>query len=317
MDNLVKNVLLTPFNLLYKINPALELKLMFKLKQGYDLNLKKPITYDEKIQWIKLYDKNPLMPKCCDKYTAREFVRYQGCEEILNPLLWSGFNPTDIPFDDLPSKYVIKVTHGSTFNIIVTDATLVDREDVISKCNKWLKAKFLVAYGEWFYGVEKPRIIVENYIESVDGESLKDYKIYCFHGKPSYVAVHSDRFSNHQKDLYDVQWNYLKGKYIGYPSSGKIIEKPVVWDKVLEYAEKLSKPFNHARVDFYIEGEQIIFGEITFTPGAGFDKFCSYDFDKEFGQNLIIPDNPGGVTLHNRINDIYIFNDLQCCSEAA
>ena len=98
------------------------------------LNLKNPKTYNEKLQWIKLYNKNPLMPKCCDKYTVREFVEKQECGEILNDLIWEGFKPEDIPFDNLPEKYVIKVTHGSTFNIIQNGTTKISRDEVIEKC---------------------------------------------------------------------------------------------------------------------------------------------------------------------------------------
>ena len=154
-----KNVLLAPFNLLYKISPELELKLLFRIKQGYRLNLKNPTTYNEKIQWIKLYDKNPLMPKCVDKYMVREYIEKIGCENILNDILWNGFNPDDIPFEKLPNKFVVKVTHGSTFNIICTDKTKLEIEDSKKKLKKWLKEKFIPCYGEWFYGIEKPRII--------------------------------------------------------------------------------------------------------------------------------------------------------------
>ena len=107
MDTLKKRIILTPFNILYKISPKLELKLLFRIKQGYKLNLKNPKTFNEKLQWIKLYDKNPLMPKCVDKYTVREYVKNMGCEDILNELLWEGFNPEEIPFDILPDKFVI------------------------------------------------------------------------------------------------------------------------------------------------------------------------------------------------------------------
>ena len=156
MDNIKKNIILTPFNILYKISPKLDLKILFRLKLGYKLNLKNPRTYNEKLQWIKLYDKNPLMPKCCDKYAVREYIEEKGYGSILNNLIWEGFNPEDIPFDDLPDKFVLKVTHGSTFNIICQDKSKLDREDVIKNCKKWLKAKFLPCYGEWFYGIEKP-----------------------------------------------------------------------------------------------------------------------------------------------------------------
>ena len=139
MDTLKKRIILTPLNLLYKINPKLELKVIFRLKQGYKLNLKNPKTFNEKIQWIKLNDRNPLMPKCVDKFTVREYVESKGCGSILNELLWEGFNPEDIPYDKLPDKFVIKVTHGSTFNVICTDKSKLDVEDTTKKLNIWLK----------------------------------------------------------------------------------------------------------------------------------------------------------------------------------
>ncbi len=286
MDNLVKNVILTPFNILYKISPELDLKLLFRLKQGYKLDLKAPKTYSEKIQWIKLYDHNPSMPICCDKYTVRQFVENECCGKILNRLIWDGFKPEEIPFDDLPEKFVIKVTHGSSFNIVCKNKAMLDREDVIRKCNKWLNAKFLSCYGEWFYGKEKPRVIVEEYIESTDDEQLRDYKVYCFNGEPKIVEVHVDRFTKHRAAIYDCDWNLLEGKHTGTGCTDRAIERPECLEEMLEYSRVLSRKFHHARVDFYISDNKLIFGEITFTPGAGFDRFSSYDFDLMLGNYL-------------------------------
>lgn len=286
MDNITKNVILAPFNFMYKLSPKLTLEVLFKLKVGYKLNFKKPTTYNEKLQWIKLHDRNPLMPICCDKYTVRSYVESCDCKNILNELYWEGFNPQNIPFDSLPDKFVIKATHGSTFNIICTDKTMLDKEEVINKCNKWLKSKFLSCYGEWFYGIERPRIIIERFIESDDGAQLKDYKVFCFNGKARYIRIDSERFTDHRTDMYDTNWNLLNGIKIGHENSGKYIEKPKYLNEMLEYAEKLSKPFLHARVDFYISKNKIIFGEITFTNGAGFDKIKPYSFDIEMGNHL-------------------------------
>src|SRR5690625_1319266 len=108
MNNLTKNIILTPMNLLYKTSPKTCLKVLFRLKTGYKLNLENPVTYNEKLQWIKLFDRDPLMTKCCDKFTVREYVKSQGCGEILNDLIWEGFDPDKIPFDDLPNQFVIK-----------------------------------------------------------------------------------------------------------------------------------------------------------------------------------------------------------------
>ena len=290
MDTLKKRIILTPFNILYKISPKLELKLLFRIKQGYKLNLKNPTTFNEKIQWIKLNDKNSLMPKCVDKYTVREYVESKGCKNILNELLWEGFNPEDIPFDKLPNKFVIKVTHGSTFNIICTDKSKLDREDTIKKLKKWLKEKFLPCYGEWFYGVERPRIIVEKFIESKDG--LKDYKVFCFNGEPKYIAVYSDRQANNGKpcqEIYDLKWNLTNNHTNNYKLPDRLTNKPSNLDEIIKYSKILSKDFRHARVDFFNPNDNLIFGEITFTSSAGFGKFSSKEFEKEMGSYLELP----------------------------
>ena len=287
MNNLLKGVILTPFNLLYRISPEIELKIIFRLKCGYRLNLKSPKTYNEKIQWIKLYDHNPLMTKCCDKYAVRDYVKRKGCGEILNELIWEGFRPEDIPFDQLPNKFVIKVTHGSTFNIICQNKNRLNYKRVVSKCNKWLKAKFLEAYGEWFYGVERPRVIVEKYLD--DGNSkLRDYKVYCFNGVPRYIGVDSGDVSKkeHYKDIYDTEWNLLKGYRMAYPNSGTILEKPAVLEEILRYSKILSEDFLHARVDFYIVDGKIIFGEITFSNSAGFGRVEPKAFALKMGDYL-------------------------------
>lgn len=288
MNTITKNIILLPFNMLYRISPELDLKILFKLKQKYKLNLKNPVTYNEKLQWIKLYNKNELMPKCVDKYTVREYVSDKGCANILNELIWQGFNPDDIPFEKLPNKFVIKVTHGSTFNIICTDKKSLDIEETKKKLKTWLKAKFVPCYGEWFYGIEKPRIIVEKYLDDGHKGDLYDYKVFCFNGKAKLIDVHCGRFGNHRRNIYDTNWKFLENVNFQYEHF-EGIEKPKELKELIKYAEILSKDFLHARVDFYIVKGKIIFGEITFTNGAGFDRITPYEFDKEMGSWLKLP----------------------------
>lgn len=292
ISTITKNILLTPFNVLYRINPKIDLKLLFRLKQGYKLDLKNPRTFNEKIQWIKLYDRNPLMPKCVDKYTVRKYVEEKGCKEILNELLWQGYHPEDIPYDALPNKFVIKVTHGSTFNIICTDKSKLDKKKVIKKINKWLNMHFLPCYGEWFYGIEKPRIVVEKYLESKDG--LKDYKVYCFNGEPKVIGVFSNRFGKQMyEEMYNCNWKEEEGKTSNCPNPPIKTKKPKKLHDIILYSKKLSEDFNHVRVDFYIEDETIIFGELTFTDGSGFDKFSSKAYDEKLGDYLILKNANG------------------------
>jgi len=141
MDNRLKEILLMPFNWLYKISPKYTFKILFLLKLRKKLDLKNPKTYNEKIQWIKLYDKNPLMPYCSDKYHVRKYLQDKGLGHLLNELYWEGFNPEEIPFDNLPNKFVIKVTHGSTYNIICDNKEDLDKEKTIKLLNKWKNKK--------------------------------------------------------------------------------------------------------------------------------------------------------------------------------
>ena len=277
-------------NLLYRVSPEMALKMLFRLKLGYPLNLKRPRTYNEKLQWVKLYDRNPLMPVCCDKYAVRGYVESKGLGHLLNDLLWEGFDPLDIPFDDLPERFVIKVTHGSAFNIICTDKAKLDRRKVVRTCRRWLKAKFLPCYGEWFYGVERPRVIVERYLEGDGGRPLYDYKLFCFNGEPKMTYVDTWRGGHHAINAYDTDMNLFPGVKLGHPNdNGAVAEKPAAWNEMLDISRRLSADFNHVRVDLYYTQGRVYFGELTFTKSAGFGKIEPYEFDVKMGDWLQLP----------------------------
>jgi hypothetical protein len=274
-------------NLLYRINPVLEIKILFFLKNGYRLNLNTPVTFNEKLQWIKFFDKNPRLTTCSDKYAVRDYVKECGCEEILNHLLWEGNKAEEIPFQSLPNQFVIKVTHGSGFNIICKDKSKLGKKKVIKQLNHWLMEKYIPCYGECFYGIVKPRIIIEDYLGDADGNCPMDYKLLCFHGEPRLIQVHTGRFAEHKMKLYDVQWKEKDNCRMKYTNDPKLVfDKPQELQSLIEYAKILSKPFHFARVDFYIIKGKIYFGEITFTDGAGFDKIHPYSFDMELGSYM-------------------------------
>lgn len=290
MDNLKKNILLMPFNILYKISPRKTLEILFWMKQGYTLNLEDPQTYNEKLQWIKLYYHNSLMPMCCDKYTVREYIQNKGYGNLLNHVIWQGFDPKKIPFNDLPNRFVIKVTHGSSFNIICTDKAKLDQRDTVIKCRRWLKNKFLPCYGEWFYGIERPRVIVEEYLEGDDGMPVFDYKIFCFNGIPRIAYVDTWKDGKHAINVYDADFRILKDVKLGFPNDDvTVVKKPECWDEMIRIASDLSRDFLHVRVDLYYSHGQIFFGELTFTKGAGFGKIRPLDFDYKMGSWLVLP----------------------------
>lgn len=289
MDNIIKNTFLFPMNILYKFKPELTLKILFRIKTGYALNLDDPITFNEKIQWMKLYYKNPLMPLCADKFEVRKYVEECQCGYLLNELLWHGYDAKEIPFDRLPKQFVIKTTHGSGFNIICHDKDKLDKELAIEKLSKWLKAKFIPCYGEWFYGKVKPRIIIEKYLCNEMNEVPVDYKVFCFDGDPKYIMVDTDRFKGHKRNVYDMDWRWMKGYKLGFPNDNPI-KRPGCIEEIMKAARKLSKNFPHARVDFFIIREKVYFGEITFSNGAGFDKIQPYSFDVELGSYFNLPE---------------------------
>lgn len=287
MNYKLKSLILTPMNILYAISPKLELQLMFYLKQGYRLRLDAPQTYNEKINWQKLYYQNPLFGICSDKYLVREFVEERGCAEALNDLLWEGFDPERIPFDKLPKQFVIKVTHGSGFNILCRDRDRLDREETVVRLKKWLKTKYIRCYGESWYGKERPRVIVEKMLESGDGKPLFDYKFFCYDGEPRYVYVDTWKDGAHHINMYDVDFRLREDVSMGYPTDlSDDIRKPACYEEMLEIARKLSKGFPHVRVDLYCVKERPVFGEMTFSKGAGFDKILPYSFDVEMGEHF-------------------------------
>ena len=289
MNYYLKSLILFPMNVLYTFSPKKCLELMFRLKQGKKLNLETPQTYNEKLQWIKLFYVDDRMGLCGDKYAVRSYVEQAGLGETLNTLLWSGFNPDEIPFDELPEKFVIKTTHGSGFNIICKNRAKLNREQTIKKLKKWLKIKYLKCYGEHWYGVEKPRIIVESYLENEDGTPLYDYKFFCFNGEPKYVYVDTWKDGEHHINMYDIDFNLLKDVSLGYPRDFSNIKPPENYEQLKKIAKTLASDFPHVRVDLYSVNNKVYFGEMTFSKGAGFDKIKPYEFDVEMGSWFKIP----------------------------
>lgn len=287
MNYYLKNFILLPMNLLYSINPKLEIKLMFYLKQKYKLNLDDPKTYNEKINWQKLYYHNPNMSVCSDKFLVRNYVSEHGCNATLNELLWEGFDPVEIPFDSFPDKFVIKITHGSGFNIICTDKSSLNKKKVQKQLRKWMRTKYIKCYGESWYGREKPRIIVEKYLYNKNGGALFDYKFFCFKGEPQFVYVDTWKDGRHHINMYDADFNLYRNVSLGYPTDfNDGIVRPENYEEMLDVAKKLSAEFPHVRIDLYNVDGKIIFGEMTFSKGAGFDRILPYEFDLKMGENF-------------------------------
>lgn len=253
-------------------------------------NLKNPVTYNEKLNWLKLNDRNEQYTKLVDKYEVKKYIASVIGEEYIIPTLgvWNHFD--EIDFDKLPNQFVLKCTHDSEGLVIVRDKNKLDKNAAKEKIEAALKQNFYYIGREWPYKNVKPRIIAEKYMEDhVDGE-LRDYKFFCFDGKPKAMFIASDRASDNVKfDYFDLNFNHLDIKQ-KYPHAQKELRKPETFDKMIELSKILSKGFPHVRVDFYEVDGKLYFGELTFYHFSGFMPFEPSKWDEIFGEWIHIPE---------------------------
>lgn len=267
------------------------LKKQFKKAVGYGLNLDNPCTFNEKIQWLKLYYRNPLITKCADKVGVRDYVSEILGEEYLVPIIGIYDSPDEIDFDSLPNKFVLKVNWGSGQNIICTDKTMFDVEGAKRSLFEWLNPHNNHYYHslEWCYKEIVPKIVVEEFIEGID--NVIDYKFFCYDGEPKNMFIVHNRSLGKDKmtfTFFDIEFNLLPFSS-GCKSSDSPIEKPSQWDEMIEVAKKLSKPFPFVRVDFYQIDNQIKVGELTFYHNNGMARFEPEEWDMKMGKFISLP----------------------------
>ena len=266
-----------------------ELKKFYYKKMKRHLNFDRPRTFNEKIQWLKLYESTPIKTRLSDKFLVREWVREKIGEEYLIPLLGVYNKFEDIDFEKLPNKFVIKCNHGSNYNIIVKNKYQLNLTEAKSKIEKWMKENFAFHFGlELQYRDIKHKIIIEKYMDDGTGD-LRDYKITCFNGKPNFIWIDSDRHSLHKRNIYDLNWNQLpymvNPNFSTFPSP----EKPKCLKQMVEIASILSKDFSYVRVDLYLINDSIYFGEMTFTSGSGTEEYSPKNFERKLSSLIIFP----------------------------
>ena len=252
-------------------------------KIGHELDWNNLQTYTEKMQWEKLYGKNPMKEILSDKYRVRAWIESKIGSEYLIPLLgaWDSFD--EIDFSLLPEKFVIKTNHGSGTNVIVKDKSKFNIKRAKRCFDDWMRMDY--AYVTWFemhYSDIPRKIIAEQYLESDMGE-LQDYKFLCFNGKPEFCWVDLGRYSKHTRTVFDMEWNLQPWTQNEYGISPNPIPCPKNFDKMIEIATVLSAGFEHVRVDLYNINGKIYFGEMTFTNGSGLDKIIPEKYDKILG----------------------------------
>lgn len=267
-----------------KITDEEFVKKFYKNAFGNELDLENPITFNEKLNWLKLNLKNPNATICADKYEVRKYIENKGYGYILNDLLGVYDNVEEIDIDRLPDRFVLKGTHGSGWNLIVKDKNKVNWKPWKLIMKSWLRQNFYYYGREWVYKDIKPRIICEKFLEDSNKELL-DYKIYCFNGIPKFIQIDVDRFTNHTANYYDVEWNEMNFQYDD-ENSGRKIEKPKNLKEMLEISKVLSEEFEHVRVDFYEVDGKLYFGELTFFTASGSGKFNPEKYDEIIGSWL-------------------------------
>lgn len=271
-----------------KIIPdKLYLKFIYKIKIGKSLNLKNPKTFNEKLQWLKLYDRNPLYTKLVDKYEVKDYVANIIGKEHVIPTIGVYDSFDDINFKKLPKQFVIKCTHDSGGLVIVKDKNKLDIEKAKKKINKSLKKNYYYCGREWPYKNVQPRIIIEKYMEDNKTKELRDYKFFCFNGEMKFFKIDFNRLIYHRANYYNKSGVLLKfGEKVCPPDYEKKLEMPTNLKKMIKLAETLSKNVRFLRVDFYEINGEVYFGELTFFPASGFGKFVPSNWDEKLGKYI-------------------------------
>lgn len=250
-----------------------------------DIDWENPKDLIEKINWLQLNTDTSLWTKCADKYGVRDFVKQAGLGYILNELYGFWDKAEDIDWNKLPDKFVLKTTQGCGEVILVTDKDAIDRKKVCRQLNSWLKEKFGLYNGQTHYTRIHPRIIAERMLinKANPEKSLVDYKIWCFHGEPTFVLCGFDRVvgKKYKTSAFDLEWNNISDIVLKKSNphySGEYVTKPTCFNEMLSVARKLSVLFPEVRVDLYDDDGHVVFGELTFTTGYGSYNKDFYDY---------------------------------------
>lgn len=260
---------------------------------GYDPDFENPRSFNEKIQWSKINNRNPLFPIISDKLRIRDFVdgeMGQGASEKLFPkLLAFGANPDKIPFEDMPASYVVKANHASGWNIFVTPDDPADLPRLRSNCRRWMRMSYGLLKHEWAYQAVPRRIIVEEYLDQPSGAPPNDLKFYMFNGKLGYVALDDDRFGDYVQHFADADWQPIEMVVKTELSKRQLPPRPDNYEEMLAIAHDLSKRFDAVRVDFLTTAERYYLNELTLYRDSGLKAFHPAEYDWKFGDMWTLP----------------------------
>ncbi len=281
-------------NLLRFVPDELMIKMQYRIKTGRKLNLKNPERFTEKLQWYKLFYRDPLMTKCSDKYEVRTYVESKGLGQYLTNLYGIYDDFEDIEFDALPNSFAIKYTNGSGSNYFVKDISKESIGRIKSIVKSWVGSPKGLYGREWCYYNVQPRIIIEELIERDENNDIPDYKFFCFDGKVKYLYTMVDYVDNHENgrcSFFTPEFEQLPYRRSEYMEIERHIQKPENFDEMIKVAEILAKDFPHVRVDLYNIKGRIIFGELTFYNASGYTVFTPDEFDFILGKEFNLPDS--------------------------
>ena len=264
----------------------------YRILAGKKLDLDDPKTFSDKIQWLKLNDRNPRYIKMVDKYTVKKYIaEVIGAEYVIKNLgVWDRFE--DIDFDSLPDKFVLKCTHDSGGLAICRGKDSFDLDTARKKIKKSLKHNYYFRGREWPYKKVRPRIIAEELLEDSESNDIRDYKFYCFNGTPRFCQVISNRNTNETIDFFDMNWRHQEFTGLSLPNkpySPSPIPIPIQFEKMKQFAEILSQNIPFLRVDFYEVNGKLFFGELTFYPASGFGVFYPQKWNLKLGEMIKLP----------------------------
>lgn len=262
---------------------------LYKSYCGLLPNLDNPQKFSEKMQWLKLHYRNELMPVVGDKFTVRNYLKELGYEHLLNELVAVFDCVDEIDLSFLPQRFVLKASHSSGWNLIVRDKYHYNWSMAKKNMLYWLENKIDWDGREWHYGMMKPHIVCEKYLEDESG-GLMDYKFFCFNGQPKFMQLNVDRgLPSATQNYYDLDWTLLPfGKSMPHNPNINAL-KPIHFNEMVSYARELCKPFPFVRIDFYEANGRIFFGEFTFFPCSGMPDFIPDVWDVKIGQMLTLP----------------------------
>jgi len=265
------------------------LPLAYEYFTGKKLDLNNPVEFNQKLQWLKVFYHPKILNQLVDKYAVRKYVEEKIGSQYLNELYGVYNSFSEIDFDKLPSKFVLKATHSSASNIICEDKSSLDLKVVKKRTNRWLKSnKYYRTGQEWAYKDVKPGLIIEKYLQDEKTKDLIDYKFYCFNGEPKFLVAQSGKLGRY---FYDLEWNECPFRWrIKYHNS---VEKPSNFEELKVLAKKLAQGFPFVRVDFYSVNDKSYFGEMTFYPTDARDDFYPKEYNKIIGDMIKLPELKG------------------------